>query len=264
MQTYNAGLGRKMSTSSVHSDGSSRSTGSRLREKLENRRSILNQVDDGKIRRTSPSNQQQTDPKVSERELAIANERQSNTGTPPKIHADLERFKSLVSSKIVDAASISSTMSPCPSETGRRLKEVTSRSICRSRKKKEAAEERLRSLINAATHSFDSRTDGGASIAVTKSTSSEEGSDISLLPKMNRALFDNTAPANDENNVVCPRPRRATSQDSTRVFVDMANLTVLEKTEEWKEPITDNIQTKDNFSQQMNIHVMDNVFVFQM
>jgi hypothetical protein len=263
MQTYNSGVDRMMSAASVQSDGSSRSVGSSLREKIENRRSILNQVDDGMIRRTNTSNQQETHPWF-EREKTNANVRQKDTHTPPRIRSltltELERFKVLVSKKSADGTSASSTTSPCPSETGRRLNEVTSRSICRSRQKKEAAEEKLRSLLSAAAHSFDSRIEDGGAISL----SSEESSRISFLPKLDRALFDSDAPTNDENSVVCPSPRRATRQDSTRVFADMANLNVSGMAEEWKEPIVENIQTNDHFSQQMNILVTDNFFVFQM
>jgi len=109
-------------------------------------------VEDGKIHRTDTSNQQQRDPKVSV-ECNNPNEMQTHTGTPAMRRADLERFKALLANKSTD----NSTLSSSPSETCQRLNEITSRSIPRSREKKEKAEERIKSLVSAATlsGSFD-------------------------------------------------------------------------------------------------------------
>jgi len=278
MQNYTSASSRRSSISSEHSDGSLRSTGSRLREKLENRRSILNQVEDGMIRRTDTSNQQQRDPKVSV-ERNNANEKQTHTGTPTKCRADLERFKALLANKsTTDSRSTNSTLSSSPSETGQRLKAITSGSVSRSRKRKEIAEERLKHLFSAATlsGSFDGRTgDDSHSLAQTKSSmstiSSDESSAPPLPPKTSRMLFDKPAPVNDENIVLCPSPRRADRQDDTRVFADMANLTVSdkpetpeEKPEEKNDTLFENNNVKHHFSQQMNIHVMDNFFTIRL
>lgn len=273
MQNYTSARIRKSPVSSEHSDGSSRSTGSRVRERLENRRSILNQVEDGKIRRTDTSNQQQRDPKVSA-ERSNANERPIYPGSPPMRRADLERFKALLANKSTDSRSTNSTISSSPSETGQRLNAITSRSISRSRKRKDVAEERLKSLFSAATlsGSFDGRSYDSPSLAHTKSSiSSDESTATTLPPTTSRILFDKPAPMNDENIVICPSPRRANRQDVTRVFADMANLNVLdkpetpaEKTAEKDDTVFENDNAKHHFSQQMNIHVMDNFFTIRL
>ena len=274
MQNYTSARIRKSSVSSEHSEGSSRSTGSRVREKLENRRSILNQVEDGKIRRTDTSNQQQRDPKVSA-ERNNDNERQAYPGSPPMRRKDLERFKALLANKSTDSRSTNSTISSSPSETGQRLNSITSRSISRSRKRKEVAEEKLKSLFSAATlsGSFDGRTFDSPSLAHTKSSisSDESSSPTTLQPTPSRILFDQPAPTNDENTVICPSPRRANRQDVTRVFGDMANLNVSDKPEtpeekpaEKNDTVFENDNVKHHFSQQMNIHVMDNFFTIRL
>ena len=276
MQTYTSTRIRKSSVSSEHSEGSSRSSGSRVREKLENRRSILNQVEDGKIRRTdtSNSNQQQRDPKVSA-ERNNDNEMQVYPGSPPMRRKDLERFKALLANKNTDSRSTTSTTSSSPSEAGQRVNSIASRSISRSRKRKEVAEEKLKSLFSAAalSGSFDGITFESPSLARTKSSiSSDESSSVATLqPTPSRILFDHPAPTNDENNVICPSPRRANGQDVTRVFADMANLSVSvkpetpeEKPAEKDDTVFENDNLKHHFSQQMNIRVMDNFFTIRL
>lgn len=236
-------------TTCTSSDGSNSSNSDmRLKEKIENRRSILNQLDDGKIRRKEINN------KLDEVERTLN----------ATARADYQRFKASDSQLAI-------VMSPSTSDNLKFLREVTSKSISRSRQRKVDAENRLMDLFSSARRSsgsFDTRGDDKSSITHTKSGSSEENSQNLNPPKINRKLFgsEESPLQENENNLVRPKPRKATSVlgEHSNLLTDIGNLGISggHSTLDIKKDARS--QTKEHYSQQMNISVMDNFFVFKL
>jgi len=281
MQTARPGITRSDSSLSETSSASTSSASSRnsMKEKIENRRSILNQLNDGKIRRTDGAgNQKDVILATRERRKLSIDEKQDDY--EGKNRGDLERFKVLMSNKV--EARKAAPMSPSPIENLQRLKEETSRSMSRSRQRKEAAELKLKGLFSAHTQSYSPSPSrqaqsyspgpnrfGSPALLNVKSSGSDDSSRSSrenhYPPKVSRNLFDpNLAPTNDENNVICPSPRRAT-REGGNVLTEMGNLSISgEKSIQREESAEENNDVKDHFSQQMNIQVLDNFFVFKL
>jgi len=250
---------RSDSLSSKASDGST--SESRFRGKLGNRRSILNQVNDGIIRRAESFSDSQKDVESSNEARQCDDDRQNETVASSQSRADLQRVKALLFNS---SDSRYTTMSPCTTENLRRLKEVTSRSISRSRQRKEVAEERLKCLMSAATRSESF--DDGASLfySHSKSGSSEDGSQKRLPPRINRNLFgSNISPENDENNLVRPKARKALppTRGSSDALMEVGNITISSDNDAL--PSAKGNDEKQHYSQQMNISVMDNFFLFK-
>lgn len=181
--------------------------------------------------------------------------------------AELLRVKNILSNK---SDSRYMSMSPCTTENLARLREVTSRSISRSRQRKEAAEERLKSLIHVATRSdsFEesslfrgSSDDASRGSRESRSSRHSRASERRLPPSINRNLFGTE---NDENNLVRPRPRKTIppSKGNSNTLTEIGNikmpssLSMLTARNEKEE--------KQHYSQQTNISVMDNFFIFKL
>lgn len=251
---------RKNSTRSVGSDGSSRSnrsTNDRIREKIENRISILNQKDGKSLRRSSPETHSL--PKV----LVISNSDVSEHEKP---------VRALQSKPSYDSASVVSTLST--STPTRYLKEVTSTSISRSRQKKKEAEERLKSLLNARSSSFDlshtKSSDESTVASNTRSLSSQESLPLRIPQKTNRVLdFEqNSIPEDDENHSLFlrPSPRRATLDNVAKILCEVENIVInsAEKNKQMEKEKNQKLQeySQSHFTRQRNIQVMDNFYMF--
>lgn len=251
---------RKNSTTSVGSDGSSRSnrsTNDRIREKIENRISILNQKDGKSLRRSG--SETLSLPKGLVRRNSDASEHEKPD-------------KALQSKQSYDSASVVSTLST--STPTRYLKEVTSTSISRSRQKKKEAEERLKSLLNARSSSFDlsntKSSDESTVVSNTRSLSSQESLPLRIPQKTNRVLdFEqNTIPEDDENHnlILRPSPRRATLDDVAKVLCEVENIVLnsAEKNKQMEQEKNKKLQecSQSHFTRQRNIQVMDNFYMF--
>ena len=246
---------RKNSTTSVGSDGSSRSnrsTNDRIREKIENRISILNQKDGKSLRRSGSDTLSL--PKGMVRRNSDASEHEK----PDKAS--------------YDNASVVSTLST--STPTRYLKEVTSTSISRSRQKKMEAEQRLKSLLNARSSSFDlshtKSSDESTVASNTRSLSSQESLPLRIPQKTNRVLdFEqNAIPEDDENHslILRPSPRRATLDDVAKVLCEVENIVLnsAEKNKQMEQEKNKKLQecSQSHFTRQRNIQVMDNFYMF--
>ena len=229
---------RKNSTTSVGSDSSSRSnrsTNDRIREKIENRISILNQKDGKSLRRSNSD----------------ASE-----------HEKPAEEKALQSKPSYDNASVVSTLST--STPTRYLKEVTSTSISRSRQKKKEAEERLKSLLQARSSSFDlshtKSSDESTVASNTRSLSSQESLPLRIPQKTNRVLHfeQDTIPEDDENPslILRPSPRRATLEDVTKVLCEVENIVLnsAEKSKQMEREKNEKLQecSQSHFTRQRN------------
>ena len=251
---------RMNSTKSVGSDGSSRSntsTNDRIREKIENRISILNQKDVKSLRRSSSDTH--TLPKV----LVISNSDVSEHEKP---------VRALQSKPSYDSASVVSTLST--STPTRYLKEVTSTSISRSRQKKKEAEKRLKSLLNARSSSFDlshtKSSDESTVASYTRSLSSQESLPLRIPQKTHRVLdFEqNSIPEDDENHslILRPSPRRATLDNVAKILCEVENIVInsAEKNKQMEKDKNKKLQeySQSHFTRQRNIQVMDNFYMF--
>jgi hypothetical protein len=188
----------------------------------------------------------------------------SDPFTPPRYNKDMVRLKK--DTKIIATDSIS----PSPNDRIYQKNGVSSPSISLSRQKKEAAEERLISLFSAATKSFDSWTNGPGSLGNIKSMSSDESSErvddfkVSGSTNHRKPIHLNT------NKVMRPIPRRPNvhTRESPGVFTEIANLEMV--VHDGARRVHDEIDDLDryhsanyHYSQQLNIQVMDNFFVFR-
>ncbi|GFH47583.1 predicted protein [Chaetoceros tenuissimus] len=252
---------RKNSTTSVGSDGSSRSnrsTNDRIREKIENRISILNQKDGKSLRRSSSETLS-----LPKGVLVRRNSDASEHEKPDKVLQPKPSY---------DSASVVSTLST--STPTRYLKEVTSTSISRSRQKKKEAEERLKSLLNARSSSFDlshtKSSDESTVASNTRSLSSQESLPLRIPQKTNRVLdFEqNAIPEDDENHslILRPSPRRATLDDVAKVLCEVENIVLnsAEKNKQMEQEKNKKLQeySQSHFTRQRNIQVMDNFYMF--
>jgi hypothetical protein len=161
-------------------------------------------------------------------------------------------------------------ISPSPNE-GIYLKNiVSSPSISLSRRRKEAAEEKLISLFSAATKSFDSKPSIPGSLvgninSMSSDESSERGDELKVSGSMDHTISTNM----NRNKVMRPVPRRPNfhTPNSSGVFTDIANLDALVPDDSRRVHGTDGFNeyhtTRKHYSEQMNIQVMENFFVFQ-
>ena len=177
------------------------------------------------------------------------------------VRTDLDRVKT--SSQICNNSMAKAP--PSSSENLQNLRETASRTISRSRQRKEAAEERLKGLFSSVTLSSD----GSSTITYdnVKNIGTNECGPNQSLPETSRKLFDVTSRenlTNDENNIIRPSPVKANKIDEN-ALADMENFDprgkkVVVGTEVMEES---KCGTKEHFSQQMNIQVMENFFVFK-
>jgi hypothetical protein len=252
------------SVHSLSSGKSSRSSSeSRSRRTHESDRSSLNKRNDGFLRHAESfsealnSKSNHGPASVEDGENKIKFGKASHPSEVP------ERFRT-VSSDDGNSNPRHMAMSPCTTENLRRLREVTSRSISRSRLRKEAAEEKFKCLMTAATRS-DSFDDNSTLFrARGRIGSTDESSQKHLPPRVNRNVFGSTAHVeNDENNLVRPMARKARppSRGNPQTFMEIQNNGFLGDSNSVSS-VKENSE-KEHYSQQMNITVMDNFYMFK-
>lgn len=184
--------------------------------------------------------------------------------TPASQYEDIDRINRQTNN--ITAESVS----PSPNERTYQKSSVSSPSISLSRRKKEVAEERLISLFSAATKSFDSKTNSpGSLVGHINSMSSDESSERPDDFKVSARKIHQRPSDLNQTKVMRPIPRRPNVHSRGNpvdvLFSDIANLEALHASRRGHR--TDDLDkyqsANTHYSQQMNIQVMDNFFVFQ-
>lgn len=161
---------------------------------------------------------------------------------------------------------INSRLSPSPIENLKHITEESARSISRKRERKEAAEQRLLGLFSAASlirtkseegsyhypsamdARVDTMSDGSSRNTITKRKLFEQGQD-----QENDVCVDNN------ENIIHPIPKRVSETDAN---VIASKLVDIGKPEDDHVEDDGDVKVMHNISDQLNIQVHDNFYIF--